>query len=283
MHACSLTPPPHTRASLLVRPHHIAVFMLTGLTWHVCIPAVTVTLACASRSSSTQQPPTSVPACRFDKSQLPTGLPLSSPSAETEERNARNSFNFELAYIKAQPVRTEPTVILVSCAGAAGTDAVDGAADADRGAFAGPEANVLGAAEGVNARRVALKRRGEAGLRSSGVGYCIVRPSKLLQEPGGYKALVFDQGDRIQQVRRRAMLWRLQRHRDTSACMCVMHCRLHSPPHALQTQIPGTSAGAQSAPPILAHGPRFFRRCSGERCDCAGLAAADVGAWWCRE
>lgn len=124
-----------------------------------------------------------------------------SSAEEAEDRNARNSFNFEIAYIKAQPVRTEPTVILVSCAGAAATDAADGTADTERGAFAGPEANVLGAVEGVNARRVALKRRGEAGLRSSGVGYCIVRPSKLLQEPGGYKALVFDQGDRIQQVR----------------------------------------------------------------------------------
>lgn len=124
-------------------------------------------------------------------------------AAEAEaERAARNSFNFELAYIKAQPVRTEPTVILVSCAGAAGSNAADDADAAESGAFAGPEANVLGAVEGVNARRVSLKRRGEAGLRSSGVGYCIVRPSRLLQEPGGYKALVFDQGDRIQQVRR---------------------------------------------------------------------------------
>lgn len=146
-------------------------------------------------------------ACRFDKTQLPAEQPSFGPSvvvsaADAEaERAARNSFNFEIAYIKAQPVRTEPTVILVSCAGAAGSDASDSDDTAVRGAFAGPEANVLGAAEGVNARRVSLKRRGEAGLRSSGLGYCIVRPSQLLQEPGGYKALVFDQGDRIQQVR----------------------------------------------------------------------------------
>lgn len=147
-----------------------------------------------------------------------------SSAEEAEERNARNSFNFEVAYIKAQPVRTEPTVILVSCAGAAGTDASDDTAEAERGAFAGPEANVLGAIEGVNARRVTLKRRGEAGLRSSGVGYCIVRPSKLLQEPGGYKALVFDQGDRIQQVRG-APCWPVAIH---SLCLAAHCCTCHN-------------------------------------------------------
>lgn len=166
--------------------------------------------------------------CRFDKSQLPAELPVTSLS-DAEERNARNSFNFELAYIKAQPVRTEPDVILVSCAAAAGTDASDSADSADsaeRGAFAGPEANVLGAVEGVNARRVTLKRRGEAGLRSSGLGYCIVRPSRLLQEPGGYKALVFDQGDRIQQVRRTpaddTRVWRVSYVHQLHVCSYVM-------------------------------------------------------------
>ena len=34
-------------------------------------------------------------------------------------------------------------------------------------------------------------------LRTTGLGYTIVRPGPLLEEPGGYKALVFDQGNRI--------------------------------------------------------------------------------------
>lgn len=38
-----------------------------------------------------------------------------------------------------------------------------------------------------------MKRQGEEGLRLSGLGYTIVRPGPLLEEPGGYKALVFDQ------------------------------------------------------------------------------------------
>ena len=34
-------------------------------------------------------------------------------------------------------------------------------------------------------------------MRTTGLGYTIVRPGPLLEEPGGYKALVFDQGNRI--------------------------------------------------------------------------------------
>lgn len=40
---------------------------------------------------------------------------------------------------------------------------------------------------------VGAKRRGEAALRNSGLGYTIVRPGPLVEEAGGYKALVFDQ------------------------------------------------------------------------------------------
>lgn len=43
-------------------------------------------------------------------------------------------------------------------------------------------------------------RRGEDVLRASGLGYTIVRPGPLQEEPGGYKALVFDQGNRISQA-----------------------------------------------------------------------------------
>ena len=34
---------------------------------------------------------------------------------------------------------------------------------------------------------------GETLLKRSGLGYTVVRPGTLLEEPGGYKALVFDQ------------------------------------------------------------------------------------------
>ena len=44
------------------------------------------------------------------------------------------------------------------------------------------------------------KRRGEAVLRNSGLGYTVVRPGPLVEEAGGYKALVFDQGNRISQA-----------------------------------------------------------------------------------
>ena len=42
-----------------------------------------------------------------------------------------------------------------------------------------------------------LPRSPEAALRRSGLGYVVVRPGPLLEEPGGYRALVFDQGNRI--------------------------------------------------------------------------------------
>ena len=45
-----------------------------------------------------------------------------------------------------------------------------------------------------------LKRQGEDILKNSGLGYTIVRSGLLYDEPGGAKALVFDQGGRINQV-----------------------------------------------------------------------------------
>ena len=36
-------------------------------------------------------------------------------------------------------------------------------------------------------------------LRTSGLGYAVIRPGPLVDEPGGYKALAFDQGDRVTQ------------------------------------------------------------------------------------
>jgi hypothetical protein len=109
--------------------------------------------------------------CSFDKSQVQVDR---SELSLVDEAQALNAFEFELHYIKALPVSQEPTMILVSCA-SAGVKEVG--------------------------RRVSLKRKGETALRLSGVGYTIVRPGQLLQEPGGYKALVFDQGNRISEVR----------------------------------------------------------------------------------
>ena len=40
---------------------------------------------------------------------------------------------------------------------------------------------------------VQIKQAGEACLRRTGLGYTIVRPAQLIEEPGGYKALLFDQ------------------------------------------------------------------------------------------
>ncbi|XP_022714684.1 uncharacterized protein LOC111274353 isoform X2 [Durio zibethinus] len=43
------------------------------------------------------------------------------------------------------------------------------------------------------------KRAGEDSLRRSGLGYTIIRPGLLKEEPGGQRALIFDQGNRISQ------------------------------------------------------------------------------------
>ena len=44
---------------------------------------------------------------------------------------------------------------------------------------------------------IQFKRQGETALRNSGLGYTIIRPGNLIEEPGGYKALAFDQGNRL--------------------------------------------------------------------------------------
>ncbi|CAL8469928.1 g9470 [Coccomyxa elongata] len=88
------------------------------------------------------------------------------------------SFRLEIDRIKALPGGEETDFILVSCAGA-------GVADDESG--------------NSSAAALSHKRRGETALRLSGLGYTIVRPGPLLEEPGGYKALVFDQGERISQ------------------------------------------------------------------------------------
>ena len=53
-------------------------------------------------------------------------------------------------------------------------------------------------AEGAGPAVRAARSRGEERVRASGLGYTVVRPGDLLDEAGGYRALVFDQGDRVE-------------------------------------------------------------------------------------
>ena len=76
------------------------------------------------------------------------------------------------------PRGDEPDFLLVSCTG--NRDQAMSEADAEKMAL--------------------YKARGETALRNSGLGYTIIRPGALKEEPGGQKALVFDQGGRITQV-----------------------------------------------------------------------------------
>ena len=84
---------------------------------------------------------------------------------------------------QALPGGDESDFILVSCAGV-------GAGD-DKGDIGA--AAMLTSGRPTTAVALGVKRRGEAALRNSGLGYTVVRPGPLMEEPGGYKALVFDQ------------------------------------------------------------------------------------------
>ncbi|XP_066377257.1 protein HIGH CHLOROPHYLL FLUORESCENCE PHENOTYPE 173, chloroplastic-like [Miscanthus floridulus] len=91
-------------------------------------------------------------------------------------QNASDPRNFELKleYIKALPTGQETDFILVSCSGS------------------GIESN-------RREQVLKAKKAGEDALRRSGLGYTIVRPGPLQEEPGGQRALIFDQGNRISQ------------------------------------------------------------------------------------
>lgn len=84
------------------------------------------------------------------------------------------SFKLILEYIKALPTGQETDFVLVSCTGL-GIDPIR-------------REQVLKA-----------KKAGEDSLRRSGLGYTIIRPGPLEEEPGGQRALIFDQGNRISQ------------------------------------------------------------------------------------
>ena len=78
-----------------------------------------------------------------------------------------------MAVLQALPGGAESDFILVSCAGKSFGDA----------------ASSMNPTENATAS----KRAGEACLRRTGLGYTIVRPAELTEEPGGYKAMLFDQ------------------------------------------------------------------------------------------
>ncbi|CAI5932149.1 unnamed protein product [Closterium sp. NIES-64] len=108
---------------------------------------------------------------------LPPGRAASKAAAEGDNAAAPadpNSFKLALQYVKAFPGGEETDFVLVSCSGA-------------------------GVPEERRETVVKAKMAAETHLRNSGLGYTIVRPGPLLEEPGGRKALVFDQGNRITQ------------------------------------------------------------------------------------
>ncbi|GLT38227.1 hypothetical protein SLA2020_124900 [Shorea laevis] len=84
------------------------------------------------------------------------------------------SFKLTLEFIKALPTGQETDFVLVSCTG-------------------------LGVEPSRREQVLKAKRAGEDSLRRSGLGYTIVRPGPLKEEPGGQRALIFDQGNRISQ------------------------------------------------------------------------------------
>ncbi|RWR95601.1 hypothetical protein CKAN_02495300 [Cinnamomum micranthum f. kanehirae] len=84
------------------------------------------------------------------------------------------SFKLIMEYIKALPTGQETDFILVSCTG-------------------------LGIEQNRRDQVLKAKKAGEESLRRSGLGYTIVRPGPLQEEPGGQRALIFDQGNRISQ------------------------------------------------------------------------------------
>jgi len=108
------------------------------------------------------------------------GVDLAAMSVKFDaNRSLRSSaFRFELDWVKALPKGEETDFMLISRAD-----------------------DLSSAVDEVDAARmqqiVEFKRQGETALRNSGLGYTIVRPGKMLEEPGGYRALVFNQSGRV--------------------------------------------------------------------------------------
>lgn len=97
--------------------------------------------------------------------------PIEGPTGMKQD--LRN-FQLIMEYIKALPTGEETDFILVSCTG-------------------------LGIEPTRREQVLKAKKAGEDSLRRSGLGYTIIRPGPLKEEPGGQRALIFDQGNRISQ------------------------------------------------------------------------------------
>jgi len=99
------------------------------------------------------------------------------------KRGAESSagFKLEINFIKALPSGEEPDFVLISR-----TTQSSQAPSGDS-----PQQMQL-------AKVIDFKRKGEDALRNSGLSYTIIRAGELVEEPGGYKALLFDQSNRIQ-------------------------------------------------------------------------------------
>ncbi|XP_058068640.1 protein HIGH CHLOROPHYLL FLUORESCENCE PHENOTYPE 173, chloroplastic isoform X1 [Magnolia sinica] len=97
--------------------------------------------------------------------------PIEGPTGMTQDLR---SFKLIMEYIKALPTGQETDFILVSCTG-------------------------LGIEPSRREQVLKAKKAGEESLRRSGLGYTIIRPGPLQEEPGGQRALIFDQGNRISQ------------------------------------------------------------------------------------
>uniref|UniRef100_A0A5B7BA12 High chlorophyll fluorescence phenotype 173 protein n=1 Tax=Davidia involucrata TaxID=16924 RepID=A0A5B7BA12_DAVIN len=97
--------------------------------------------------------------------------PIEGPAGTKQDLR---SFKLIMEYIKAFPTGQETDFILVSCTG-------------------------LGIEPTRREQVLRAKKAGEDSLRRSGLGYTIIRPGLLKEEPGGQRALIFDQGNRISQ------------------------------------------------------------------------------------
>ncbi|CAN6247240.1 unnamed protein product [Urochloa humidicola] len=96
------------------------------------------------------------------------------PGDSSEGASDPRNFELKMEFIKALPSGQETDIVLVSCTGS------------------GIETN-------RREQVLKAKKAGEDALRRSGLGYTIVRPGPLQEEPGGKRALIFDQGSRISQ------------------------------------------------------------------------------------
>lgn len=112
---------------------------------------------------------------RFEpRKQRPVSFRAANTTSASPTVRDSNSFRLLIDYIKALPGGQETDFVLISCTGA-GID--------------------LDSREKV----IKAKQGGEAALKNSGLGYTIIRPGPLQDEPGGQRALIFDQGNRISQ------------------------------------------------------------------------------------